>query len=52
MTAIELYYSSLPYTNRPYCEEDEDETELSELEIDAYLEHYSIFNKCSFNESY
>ncbi len=40
MTAIELYYSSIPTPDKPYCAEDEEETEISELEFDAYVQYW------------
>lgn len=51
MTAIELYYSSLPATNRPYCVEDEEEqAELSELELEAEWEFY-LLNQAGIRKS-
>jgi hypothetical protein len=51
MTAIELYYSSLPVTNRPYCVEDEEEqVELSELELEAEWEFY-LLNQAGIRKS-
>lgn len=51
MTAIELYYSSLPRTDRPYCAEDEDEkVELSELELEAEWEYY-LLNQAGIRKS-
>lgn len=40
MTAIELYYSSIPTPDKPYCAEDEDEATFSDLEFDAYNEYW------------
>jgi len=51
MTAIELYYSSLPHTDLPYCiEDDEEQVELSEVEIEAEWEYY-LLNQAGIRKS-
>lgn len=57
MTAIELYYSSLPLTTSPYCAEDEEEAhEPTELEREAEWEYYLLnhagIRKSSYDEGF
>jgi hypothetical protein len=57
MTAIELYYSSLPLSTSPYCAEDEEEDrEPTELELEAEWEYYLLsqagIRKSSYEEGF
>ena len=59
MTAIELYYSSIPDPTGPYCAEDdpslEDDYEPTEIEANAAWEYFMLsagINPASFEDSY